>query len=84
MKNNIREVQKEFCANPECPNHQLIMTDERHYHACDKGVVTTKHIIYTLPYCNKKKLFRKLKYTTKIKYFCETCMSAIDIARFND
>ena len=77
--------QKEFCANPKCLNHLLPMTDDRHYHSSDKGVYTTEAVIYALP-CTiitkikrKRFLITKTEYKREMIYFCEICMSAVDM-----
>jgi hypothetical protein len=85
MVDNIKEFQKEFCANTRCPNHLLPMTDDRHYHSSDKGVYTTEEIIYTVPYSiinpiRRRRFFRtKTEYKTKTIYLCEICGNAVDI-----
>jgi len=68
MIKNITEIQKEFCANPKCPNHLLKMVDDRHYHASDKGVHTTGDIIYTLPYCIVNNIERKGFFRTSTEF----------------
>ena len=63
---DITDIQKEFCANPGCPNHYIPMGKENHYHKCERDDLSaTGDIIYTHPI--RKKV-----------WVCEVCLSAID------
>jgi len=74
--------QKEFCANPLCQNHLLLMNEERHYHACDNGVYAPNLVIYSKRYDTIKiikRKFRKDKIKVTVKYFCENCLNVINM-----
>ena len=67
MEKNITDIQKEFCANPSCPNHYIPMGRENHYHKCERDDLSaTGDIVYT-------------HHVKENIWLCENCISAIDL-----
>jgi len=82
---------KHFCDNPKCPNHNLELNDEKHYH---DEIGSICGILKTHPYYIKKVIpimdskgfiFSSCshKVIEKTFYFCDICHGAIQFKEIN-
>jgi len=90
---NEEKELKHFCDNPNCPNHNLELNDEKHYHTeVDEGTIGgICGILKTHRYYHKKVIplstfmGRGISHTVVEKEFhlCDICKSAIDYYKEN-
>ena len=79
---------KHFCDNPKCPNHMLVLNDEKHYHnGIDEGAVGGICGILKTHYYRFKKVIpsptfmsRGCSHTVIVDEFhlCDICKYAVD------
>jgi len=80
-----------FCDNPKCPNYDLELNDEKHYHHNNVIVGAICGILKTHPYYVKKvipttyRLFFTCSHEviTKTFHFCDICHGAIQFKETN-
>ncbi len=83
-----------FCDNPNCPNYDLELNDERHYHDDHVIIGAICGILKTYPYKVKKVIpiiqlcyfiFRTTLHAVveKTFYFCDICHGAIQFKEIN-
>jgi hypothetical protein len=92
-KNEEKEF-THFCDNPNCPNYDLELNDEKHYHDDHVIVGAICGILKTHPYKVKKVIpivqtgyfmFRTTSHTVveKTFHFCDICHGAIQFKEMN-
>jgi hypothetical protein len=88
---------KHFCDNPNCPNHNLPLNDEKHYHSSTEGVIggncgilqTHKYYYKKVVPITKSKNFifqtTSHKVEEKIIHLCDICHGAVQFYKeFNN
>lgn len=83
-------MKKHFCCNPICPNHEMELNLEKHYHTTDGAIGGICGIVKTNKITVKKQITNNIKKwkffnirnhheVSRDYYFCDNCYKAIQI-----